>query len=123
MSTWTNLDGIAREELVTTRIEGPNGIAISGRKMYWTDYARQRIERADLDGRNREELVTAGLSSPIGIAIDGGKMYWTDAGTEKIERANLDGTGRGSGPARVLCPAVEHGPVSVVEPGRRPAPG
>ena len=37
-------------------------------KMYWTDYAVAKIQRADLDGSNVEDLVTTidGLVNPRG---------------------------------------------------------
>ena len=92
-----NLDGSVVEDLVTTSVILPTGIAldVSAGKMYWTEAspADFMIMRADLDGANGELLVT-GLTSPSGIALDtaAGKMYWTDIGTGKIQRANLDGT-------------------------------
>ena len=91
-----NLDGSNIEDLVTTGLGGPRGIAldVAGGKMYWTDYYTEKIQRANLDGSNIEDLVTTGLRYPGGIALDveGGKMYWTDYGTDKIQRANLDGS-------------------------------
>ena len=96
-----NLDGYHVEDLITTGLTYPRGIALDvGRgKMYWTDTAYGstspgKIQRANLDGSNVEDLITTG--QPFGIALDvgRGKMYWTDVGvgTEKIQRANLDGS-------------------------------
>ena len=89
-----NLDGSNVQDLVTTGLWGPRGIAldIAGGKMYWTDF--NKIQRANLDGSNVEDLVTSGLTTIIDIALDiaGDKMYWTDLGTDKIQRANLDGS-------------------------------
>ena len=91
-----NLDGTNVEDLVTTGVGRPYGIAldVAGGKMYWTDRGTYKIQRANLDGTNVEDLVISGLSTPRSIALDvaGGKMYWTDSGTDKIQRANLDGT-------------------------------
>ncbi len=75
-------------------------LTVTAQKMYWTDEAGRKIQRANLDGSNIEDLVTAnnGLSNPEAIALDvaGGKMYWTDTAqggdTGKIQRANLDGS-------------------------------
>jgi hypothetical protein len=86
------------EDLVT--IAGSSalgGIAldVSAGKMYWTDNATDKIQRANLDGSSVEDLVTiAGTSILRDIALDvsAGKMYWTDSGTDKIQRANLDGS-------------------------------
>ena len=91
-----NLDGSNVEDLVTTGLGDPKGIAldVAGGKMYWTHLDSDKIQRANLDGSNVEDLVTTGLDLPVGIALDvvGGKMYWTDVRTAKIQRANLDGT-------------------------------
>lgn len=60
-------------------------------KMYWTDFAANKIQRANLDGSNVEDLIT-GLPHPSGFSLDpiGGKMYFT--GDVGIQRANLDGS-------------------------------
>ena len=91
-----NLDGSNVEDLVTTGLTTPLGIALDvGRgKMYWADGGTSKIQRANLDGSNVEDLITTGLTTPLGIALDvgRGKMYWTDGGTSKIQRANLDGS-------------------------------
>ena len=91
-----NLDGSNVQDLITSGLEAPWGIAldVAGGKMYWTDYSTDKIQRANLDGSNVQDLVTQGLSAPVGIALDvaGGKMYWTDYSTDKIQCANLDGS-------------------------------
>ena len=93
-----NLDGSNVQDLVTTGLTTPAGIAldVAGGKMYWTDLGTAKIQRANLDGSNVQDLVTRtqGLGLPGSVALDvaGGKMYWTDFGTEKIQRANLDGS-------------------------------
>ena len=99
----SNLDGSGVEDLVTTGLRSPSGLAldVSGGKMYWTDANARKIQRSNLDGSGVEDLVTRGLGFPIGIALDvsGGKMYWTDGrslrgGDGEIRRSNLDGRGR-----------------------------
>ena len=68
------------------------------KKMYWTDWGTDKIQRSNLDGSDVEDLVTSGLVDPPDIALDvaGGKMYWTDfdllGGRHKIQRSNLDGS-------------------------------
>ena len=93
----SNLDGSGVENLVTTGLDAPSGIAldVAGGKMYWTDVLGEKIQRSNLDGSDVENLVTTGLERPYSIALDvsGGKMYWTDADTDKIQRSNLDGSG------------------------------
>ena len=93
----SNLDGSGVEDLVTTGLAAPSGIAldVAGGKMYWVDQGTDKIQRSNLDGSGVEDLVTTGLIGPFGIALDvaGGKMYWVDQGTDKIQRSNLDGSG------------------------------
>ncbi len=102
-----NLDGSRVEELVTTGLAFPYGLAldVAGGKMYWADAGTQKIQRANLDGSRVEDLVTSETFEPIDVALDvvGGKMYWTAtdyAWTASdyaltwgaILRANLDGS-------------------------------
>ncbi|MEZ4869938.1 MAG: hypothetical protein R3C14_51905 [Caldilineaceae bacterium] len=91
-----NLTGTEQEDIVTTGLSGPDGIAvdIAGGKIYWVDWDTDKIQRANLDGTGIEDLITAGLSVPESIALDltNGKFYWTDSGNSQIRRANLDGT-------------------------------
>ena len=93
-----NLDGSQIENLVTTGLDAPSGLAldVAEGKMYWMDAGTDVIQRANLDGSQIENLITTGLSSPRGLALDlaGGKIYWTDEdwSTKKIQRANLDGS-------------------------------
>ena len=104
-----NLDGSPPEDFVTG-LESPNGIAIAGGKIYWTDMViPSKIQCANLDefqGRslNHSQVDTLVVIPcdflPFGIAIDvpRGKIYWTiqgmgpTEGTGAIQRANLDGS-------------------------------
>ena len=94
-----NLNGSNVEDLVTTGLLGPAGIAldIAGGNMYWTDWITEEIRCANLDGSNVQTLVNTTVS-PWGIALDvaGGKMYWTmgsiGGSDGEIQSANLDGT-------------------------------
>ena len=92
----SDLDGSGIENLVTSGLDAPGGIAldVAGGKMYWTDWDKDKIQRSNLDGSDVEDLIT-GLTSPYAIALDvaGGKMYWTDGIADKIQRSNLDGSG------------------------------
>ena len=47
-----NLDGSGVEDLVTSGLDIPRGIALdlAGGKMYWTDWGTEKIQRANLDG-------------------------------------------------------------------------
>ena len=91
-----NLDGSHVEDLVTTGLANPRGLALdaAGGKMYWLDRGTDKLQRANLDGSNVQDLVTTGLVHPLSLALDvsAGKMYWLDHSTAKIQRANLDGS-------------------------------
>ena len=100
-SVWrADLSGSHVEELVTTGLIKATSIAVAPtkRKMYWTDFYADRIQRANLDGSNVEDVIT-GLSSPYGIALDldAGIRYLTNSGEFNvddgtIQRADLDGS-------------------------------
>ena len=91
-----NLDGSNVEDLVTTGLINPRGLAMdaAGGKMYWLDRGTDKLQRANLDGSNVEDLVTTGLVHPLSLALDvpAGKMYWLDHSTAMIQRANFDGS-------------------------------
>ena len=67
-----NLDGSGVEDLITSGLSDPRGLALDlgAGKMYWTDRGTDKIQRANLDGSRVEDLVTSGLSSPSGLALD-----------------------------------------------------
>ena len=96
-----NLDGTNVQDIVTTDLIRPDGIALdlAGGKMYWTGAVwgasppQDKIQRANLDGTNIEDLLI-NVGTREGITLDsvGGKMYWVNERHDKIQRANLDGT-------------------------------
>ena len=86
----SDLFGSNIEDLITTGLTEPGGLAIAEGKMYWVDSIEGKIQRSDLDGRNIEDLV-GGLTEIGGLAIAEGKMYWVDRGTGKLQRSDLDG--------------------------------
>jgi hypothetical protein len=55
-----NLDGTGLQDLVTTGLRFPRGMAVddSGGKMYWMDGGTLKVHRANLDGSQVEDLVT-----------------------------------------------------------------
>ena len=96
-------DGLALEIIADYPNDGlrhPGGIAldVAAGKVYWTDGAMNKIQRANMDpsgGNFLEDLVTTGLNGPYGLALDvaGVKMYWVETGHHTIQRANLNGGG------------------------------
>ena len=91
-----DLDGSNVEDLVTTGLSRPIGLALDALngKMYWAEYGSRKIQRADLDGSNVEDLVDIDPGQPVAIALDvsGGKVYWGDWPGQRMQRANLDGS-------------------------------
>ncbi|XP_071041955.1 low-density lipoprotein receptor-related protein 1B [Parasteatoda tepidariorum] len=74
----------------------PDGLAVDwlGKKLYWTDSKRNRIELCNLDGSFRKVLFWRDfdeLRAIIVVPMDGW-IFWTDWGkTPKIEKASMDG--------------------------------
>uniref|UniRef100_A0A3Q2GKG7 Low density lipoprotein receptor-related protein 4 n=1 Tax=Cyprinodon variegatus TaxID=28743 RepID=A0A3Q2GKG7_CYPVA len=94
-----NLNGSNVEEVISTGLESPGGLAIDWihDKLYWTDSGTSRIEVANLDGTHRKVLLWQNMEKPRAIALHPieGKIYWTDWGnTPRIEYANMDGSNR-----------------------------
>ena len=56
---------------MTAGLLSPQGIVldVAHRKMYWTDWGTDKIQRANLDGSGVEDVVTTGLEDPWGIAL------------------------------------------------------
>ncbi|XP_012250592.2 low-density lipoprotein receptor-related protein 6 [Athalia rosae] len=95
-----SLNGSGQEDIVTTEVENPDGIAVDwvARNLYWTDTGTDRIEVARLNGSSRRVLINEDLIEPRAIALapEFGWMFWTDWNEKKpkIERSNLDGSER-----------------------------
>ncbi len=93
----SDINGSGLEDLVTSGINNPFGIAVDRieEKMYWADNGNDTIKKADLDGNNIETIIdsSSGLVTPFGLALDhvAQKLYWADDGTNKIHRADTDG--------------------------------
>ncbi len=64
--------------------------------MYWTDTARDVIEKATMDGNSRTILINSGLSSAIGLTLDiqSQILYWSDYTNNRIERSDVNGQNR-----------------------------
>ncbi|XP_075884557.1 low-density lipoprotein receptor-related protein 4 isoform X1 [Nelusetta ayraudi] len=94
-----NLNGSNVEEVVSTGLESPGGLAIDWihDKLFWTDSGTSRIEVSNLDGSHRKVLLWQDMEKPRAIALHPmeGKIYWTDWGnTPRIEFSDMDGSGR-----------------------------
>ncbi len=65
------MDGSQREDVVTDGLHTTDGLAVdsTGRKIYWTDTGKHRIEVANLDSSMRKVLIWEDLDSPRSIAL------------------------------------------------------
>lgn len=82
---FTQINGLATETSYSMAMDTLNN------KLYISDYAANKIFRADLDGSNFEEFRT-GLDKPIAMAFDyqENKIYWNT--TSGVQRADLSST-------------------------------
>ena len=63
------------------------------KKLYWSDFGTETIQRSDPDGSNVETLITGVKPWGIALDIEGGKIYWVGLfANQGLRRANLDGT-------------------------------
>lgn len=105
------LDGSDRKDAVTTgaNSQSVNSLAIYDGKIYWNDYAANRIRRASLTGDGIETVVSAAddtagaVKGVTAIAVMGGKLYWSCESDGSVRSINVDG----SGSAETICaPAI-----------------
>jgi hypothetical protein len=66
---------------------------VQGGKIYYSDWSKHIICRANLDGTYRQKVITGPSSQGFALDLVNGKIYWTDVEADNIKRANLDGTG------------------------------
>ena len=97
-TTLTNSASLAQDKTFTASAyvcTNGNPATASGEatKMYWTDMAVFKIQRADPNGSNVEDLVS-NVQNPMALVLDvsTGKMYWADRASANIQRADLDGS-------------------------------
>ena len=68
----------------------PNGIAVDGTSLYWTNNNDGTIRKMALGGGVPVTLAT-GQASPWAIAVDGTNVYWTNLGDGTIRKVALGG--------------------------------
>ncbi|XP_023931760.1 low-density lipoprotein receptor-related protein 4-like, partial [Lingula anatina] len=76
-------DGSEREEIVTSYLYFPFGLAIDvpGRKIMWAEGWYEEIEASNLDGSNRDTIYIKRSSFFHGLAISDSNLYFTDTWT------------------------------------------
>ena len=67
------LDGTHRQEIISTGVKWPNGLALdlTEGRLYWGDAIKDRIESANLDGSDRIVLVSDKLPHIFGFSVLG----------------------------------------------------
>ena len=84
------MDGSSIEDLVTTGLSYPYGIALDleSSEMYFSDLNNDAIYKSNFDGTNKVTLIT-GLSQPLNLALDilNNHLYWADEVTGAIGAA------------------------------------
>ncbi|XP_046664076.1 nidogen isoform X2 [Homalodisca vitripennis] len=83
-----DLDGAARQLLVSRDVQLPNSLAIDWAtdELCWTDAGTKKIECLGLESGIRRTVVS-NCSYPFGLTITADKYYWTDWQTQKVESA------------------------------------
>jgi len=73
-----NLDGSDVEDLVTSGVASPAGVALdlSAGRMYWTDSWARKIQRAKLDGTHVEDVIH--LQGVYGTSLLNDSENWQD---------------------------------------------
>lgn len=81
-----NMDGTARQVLVSSRIVWINAISLDlkNKVLYWCDARLDKIEKVDFEGNNRKVVfqlynpVGGGFFHQFGLAVHDDILYWTD---------------------------------------------
>ena len=89
------VDGAQVDQSFIAGADGPCGVAVDGKHIYWGNQKTDTIGRAKLDGTGADQTFITGITGfnrPCSVAVDSGHIYW-DESVNNIGRANLDGTG------------------------------
>ncbi len=65
----------------------------AGAYVYWGNFVKGTIGRAENDGGGVNPAFITGAGSPQSVAVDANHIYWGNEAAGSIGRANIDGTG------------------------------
>ena len=71
----------------------PEGVAVDGAHVYWSNRSSGSVGRANLDGSGADQFFISGGDSTAGVAVDGAHVYWANDGgsIDSIGRADIGG--------------------------------
>lgn len=81
------ISGAAAPTTLVTAVFSPNGLAVDGTHVYWTDGLGGTVMKCPIAGCTAPTIVASGLSTPSGIAVDATSVYWTDFFTGSVYKA------------------------------------
>nr|XP_025956291.1 very low-density lipoprotein receptor [Dromaius novaehollandiae] len=95
------MNGFDRQQLVTTEIQWPNGIALGmlnvfcvedlvKSRLYWLDSKLHMLSSVDLNGQDRRLVLKSHmfLPHPLAVTIFEDRVYWIDGENEAVYGAN-----------------------------------
>ncbi|CAL1536797.1 unnamed protein product [Lymnaea stagnalis] len=82
-------DGSACKTHVWERLDYPNTLAVSGHRIYWSDFNTGDIASVDSMGLNyQRHIITS--TKPLSIAVHGTTLYWTELDGSFVYYHNLE---------------------------------
>ncbi len=88
------LNGGPSKTLLT--VDSPQGVAVNGSSIYWSNMRQGTIGRADIDGSNINDEFLAPGGWINGLAVDASHLYWSGYTSGYMGRADLDGSNANS---------------------------
>lgn len=75
---YANMDGTDRRALITDNLPHPFGLSLMGNYLYWTDWQRRAIDRADKESGGQRQVIVDQVENVMGLrAIKlGEKLGW-----------------------------------------------
>lgn len=76
------------------QVNDPEGVAVDGAHVYWTNLLNGNIGQANLDGSgaNGDFIEGAQNQNPTGIAVNAGQLYWSNFLSNSIGTADTSGS-------------------------------
>jgi hypothetical protein len=74
------------------QVNDPEGVAVDGAHVYWTNLLNGQIGQANLDGSGANGDFIEGAESPTGIAVNAGQLYWSNFLSNSIGTADTNGS-------------------------------